>query len=549
MTRIPYSLLSKSESVSFYNDPRPAVATDHYLGSNHDEILAQLFVSEPTRSSTAANSAEMINSLLEILRIVQEYAQREWSVADELCCATPPPYRQISQKRPAYVPSGMYQKGNKLPRKGIAEKPESSTHRVSGKTLLKCESSVPQKLRKLKAPLELYHIPIGDVTPEMYTEFPALCAQPRRSGTRRKVVPSDLSAYRTIPMVSAESVYETFVDMFSDYPQTITIPIASFFRVIRPRTKPAFLRKYVDHVHENIRMYGTPRADGSIPSKRLPVTDARDSETNKGLFPVCGLHVFEGLIMACKAIQLSGPDALLLWALWECLSNGHVRGLPPPVYTRGFKCIEHAEQLSYALTKWIKRPERTDSPFGQRVSTPAYHVQERVLWAFLPFCMLEAGLSRAVDPRLRACLNEKELKISHKVNPTLSIESRIWKHPGVRVVFYKTTTDVQHIKDLLELEHSRLLSDRCKNFEMRGDQLMLKTLTDAAVSAKHRIVDFVNKGNIPTAPISSLADAPIDALYHPDKPLTVAIYDGNGKSFQDSYIIPEERVYFVTFDM
>jgi hypothetical protein len=62
--------------------PRPTFGTNHYLGENHDQLLSQLYISDPTSTTTAEHSNEMIDSLLLVIRLVQEYAHRLWSVVD-----------------------------------------------------------------------------------------------------------------------------------------------------------------------------------------------------------------------------------------------------------------------------------------------------------------------------------------------------------------------------------------------------------------------------------------------------------------------------------
>jgi hypothetical protein len=569
-------------SLSNYYEERPTAR-----GSQLDLLLDQLRASEPLETTTASGSRDMIKLHQRVLDLVREYAQRMWGLTDNAIreAAKEAPTKRFTL--PDVLPPGArvvelglsgfgYIIENKNEGKGAHGKGRKNirsdndadaqvaadTKRSKGKV-----QTEPQRKKRKTEPgqegqhqtvpkpseFRLYHIPAGEPSPATIAKFPELCAQAHESNLRQSTRPG-LGPYRTAPMLAAEGVYNRFRAQVGGLPTCMVIPIGTQIKIVRAKNKEPVFKVHVDHVHENIRIYGSPPSDGGpTPSMRLRVTEPRCSESNKGLFPPDVIEVFEALNIASgeMPVNTGAPNVVAVVPVWDCDNDtGRMKGLPPPMYSPELRKVPHGSQFSYCLTKWIANPQRTDSPFGALSFVPETPIPDRILWVFLPFASLVKGLASPAGPKLMVALTEKGVKKEFRSNPGIRTQPRIWSYPGVRVVFYKTATTAQSIKDLISAEYETLLSRPGIAFEERGDQQIMTSLLDAAVRAKENVEEAIGAGGVETTAIQFWDSGVQQGVSHPDKALTVRVYVDKAKEADvESYHIPEHRVFLVDFDL
>jgi hypothetical protein len=254
-----------------------------------------------------------------------------------------------------------------------------------------------------------------------------------------------------------------------------------------------------DIVHPNITVFR-----GSH-SKRFKNVKPQNIGTTKGLFPfnfVRTVHVLRG----------NPPDILLLWPIWELTDKNRLPALPP--------CVDaakhHGMQIAFCLSRWA--------------------MVGNTVWVLIP---IDSLLVNGSETTWRVEFAEHSKYPASKKGQQK--ENRIWFHPQVKVVLYRTRDSV----DTYKLEASRQTPHEksTRNIEDRSDQVLLKRWMLEAVRCQRNIVN-----NPPPKPSIISKDVPFNqsTIYKPTTDLTVRVHSASGNWFKD-YPIPCSNVFVSAF--
>jgi hypothetical protein len=208
------------------------------------------------------------------------------------------------------------------------------------------------------------------------------------------------------------------------------------------------------------------------------------------------------------------PHVLLLWPIWELKRNRRLPGLQPPVDSEK----SHAMQLSFALSKWAR---------------------SNLLWVFLP---AEALLVDGKHDESTWTVAFDETNVIAGDRDTANTEFRIWRHPGLRVVFYKTFDSVQ--KHEIEARRASPRTKEGRGIDNRPDQILLKSWMTEAVRC-HEEIQL-------SLPKLQPMDISNDIKFIPGPPMTPIVdlhvqVDYCDKSKAKSYIVPARHVFVANF--